>query len=94
MATTHKIALALFLDTVNSEPRPLGAWAERMDYTRVSEYVEVTFPPRPPEEYVPEQVATIEKQMEQCTAKYAQVMAELKTRKADLLSITLQAEPA
>jgi hypothetical protein len=64
------------------------------DMVRMTEYVDVEFVPRPPEEYVPAQVESIDKQIAAVTTKFTQELNELKTRKQDLLALTDQREPA
>jgi hypothetical protein len=73
-------------------------WPEGMEkhtrMLRVSEYIEVDFPPRAAEEFVPAQVEAIEREIADLTTKYATALEHLKTRKADLLSITFNEVPA
>jgi len=59
---------------------------------RLSEYVDVEFPPRAAEEVVPEQIAAIDAQLAEVADKFGKALAELKARKAELLAITNQAE--
>jgi hypothetical protein len=60
---------------------------------RVSEFVEVEFPPRPTEELLPEQISVIDKQIAEVNLKTGRMLAELNARKQDLLALTDQREP-
>jgi hypothetical protein len=62
------------------------------DKIRMSEYVDIDFPPRAAEEVVPEQIAAIDAQLAEVADKFGKALAELKARKAELLAITNQAE--
>jgi hypothetical protein len=64
------------------------------DMVRMTHYVEVEFVPRPPEEFVPAQVESLDRQIATITTKFTQELNELKTRKQELLALTLQGEPA
>ncbi|MDR5729669.1 MAG: hypothetical protein RB191_19815 [Terriglobia bacterium] len=59
---------------------------------RLSEYVDVEFPPRAAEEVVPEQIAALEVQIAEVTNKFSKAITELKARKSELLAITSQPE--
>lgn len=58
------------------------------NYIRVSEYIEVEFPPRAAEEIVPEQIAALDTQIAEVTDKFGKALAELKARKSELLAIS------
>lgn len=57
---------------------------------RVTEWTDVEFTDRAPEDVVPEQVANIDKQIAETTEKFGRVLQDLKTQKANLLALTLQ----
>lgn len=87
--------LALFTSTYTKQPAALEPWADNSSvYTRLSEYVEVDFPPRPAKEYVPEAVAAIDREIADLTQKFADDMNALKDQKANLLAITDEREDA
>jgi len=64
------------------------------DMVRVSEYVEIDFPPRTAEELVPAQVALIDKKIAQVSKEFGDQLAALKDAKDKLLAITDQREVA
>lgn len=59
-----------------------------MHSPRVSGYIEVDFPPRPPEEVIPEQLAKISAQIADVDAQYARAIKELNERRQNLLALT------
>jgi hypothetical protein len=60
------------------------------DMVRMTHYAEVEFVPRPPEEFVPAQVESLDKQIAAVSQEFGKKLAELQTRKADLLALTDQ----
>ena len=61
---------------------------------RVSEWVEVEFTPRQADEMVPEQLAAIDADIATVTDKFGKALAELRARRAELLAIVDQRQPA
>ena len=57
------------------------------DYVRITEYVEVDFPDFPLETVVGNQVSYIDKQIDEIKNKAMDEIAELQTRKAELLAL-------
>ncbi len=55
---------------------------------RVTEYVDIEFPPRAKEEIVPAKIEKIDHEIAEITAKFTNELTELKTRKANLLALT------
>lgn len=56
--------------------------------TRISEWVEVTFPPRPAEEIVPAQIAALDAAESELRAKFQQKLQEIAEQRAKLLCLT------
>ena len=79
-----------------STPGSFQFWDEGMEkYTtagRISEYVDVQFPPRALEELVPAQVAIIDRKIAEVSAELGRQIAELKDAKGRLLALTDQRE--
>lgn len=70
-------------------PCEVFPWREdNSDYIRLTEIVEVDFPPRKPEEIVPAQVAILEREREELVAKFTAALKEIDDRKAELLALT------
>lgn len=63
------------------------------DMVRMTEYVEVEFPPRSPEELVPAQVEIIDKKIAEVSAEFGRKLAALKEAKDNLLALTDQRQP-
>jgi hypothetical protein len=59
---------------------------------RLSEYIEVEFPPLKPEQVIPEQLAVIDRHIAQVTKEFTEKLNELKTQRANLLAICDQRE--
>ena len=57
-------------------------------YVRITEYVDVDFPPRAPEEIVPAQLAAIDRAEQDARAKFQLQLNELAERRAKLLALT------
>lgn len=55
---------------------------------RISEWVEVDFPPRAPEEIVPPQIAALDRQAEEVKAEFAAKLREIAEARASLLALT------
>lgn len=60
------------------------------DYVRLSEWTEVTFAPRPPEEYVHEQLSGLDRAEAELRQKFADKLAEVDEQRAKLLALTHQ----
>lgn len=58
------------------------------EYTRVSEFVEVEFPPRSAEEHVPEQLAVLDTAESELRSKFAAKLAEISSERAKLRALT------
>lgn len=83
--------LAIFKDASSNFTLVREAKEEQYtDMVRISEYVDVDFPPRAIEERMVLEVAALEKEIEQITAKFAKAVGELKNRKSELLALTDQ----
>jgi hypothetical protein len=59
---------------------------------RLSEYIEVEFPPLKPEQVIPEMLAVIDRHIAQVTKEFTEKLNELKTQRANLLAICDQRE--
>lgn len=57
-------------------------------FVRVSEYVEVDFPPRPAEEVVPAQLATLDKAEQELRAQFQAKLNEIAEQRAKLKALT------
>jgi len=74
----------------------LCVWQESMmrkdgalpGYVRISEWVDVDFPPRAQAEVVPEELAQIEEKAQELKSDFAKKMGALEERRAQLLAIT------
>jgi hypothetical protein len=64
------------------------------DMVRMTEYVDIEFPPRDIREVVPAQVAIIDSKIAEVTEEFGKKLAMLKEAKENLLAITDQREPA
>lgn len=62
--------------------------AKYSDLPRLSEWVEIDFPPRAPEELVPEQLAALDQQEMLLRGAFQKEMDKLKERRANLLALT------
>ena len=63
-------------------------WAENdSDYTRISEYVEVEFPPLANEEVLKNQIATIDKKIETVKQESIDLINQLQQKKQELLAL-------
>lgn len=58
--------------------------------TRISEWVDVEFPPRKPEEIIPEQIAVLDKAEQELRAKFQQKLMEIAEQRGKLLALTHQ----
>lgn len=67
---------------------------EHTDMVRMTEYVEVEFPPRDMKELVPAQVAIIDRKIAEVSDEFGKKLAALKEAKENLLAITDQREIA
>jgi hypothetical protein len=88
---------AQFKDLKWSYVSPLILAEEDSKHTklvRVSDWADVEFVPRKLDEMVPEQVAALDNDIAEVTEKFGKALAELKTRKAELLSLTQDAVTA
>ena len=63
-------------------------------YIRVSEYVEVTFPPLNDAAVVTKHIEALDRAAEAITARYEEKMGEIKRQKAELAALTYQPEVA
>ena len=77
--------MALFISSANLQrediievARPLEDWAEgHSDYTRVSEYIDTTWPLRDLKEYVPEQIEKLNGKKEELRAELASKLKDV-----------------
>lgn len=60
------------------------------EYVRVSQWVDVEFPMRSAEEYVPEQIKVLDSEREKIVEKFSTALAEIDKRKKELLAIPHQ----
>lgn len=58
--------------------------------TRISEWIDVEFPPRKPEEFIPEQIAVLDKAEQELRAKFQQKLMEIAEQRGKLLALTYQ----
>lgn len=58
------------------------------DYARVSEFIEVEFPPRAPEAVITEQLATLDKMEAEVEKDYAIKINAIKSKRAELAALT------
>lgn len=83
--------LALFIDTsshYNQRPTACSDWADDLDtYTRVSEYVEVEFPMRDAQEYIPEQIAALQKRRDEIREEAEGKVKKIEERIANLAAL-------
>ena len=70
------------------EARADGSDPLQDTFVRVSEYVEVDFPPRPAEEVVPAQLATLDKAETELRAQFQAKLQEIAEQRAKLLCLT------
>ena len=68
--------------------------SNQSDRVRVSEWVEVEFPPCDPAQFVPQQIAAIDAQIAEVNRRAGLAIADLEARKAELLAITDKREIA
>lgn len=59
-------------------------------YTRVTEWVEVEFPPRDEREYVPEHLAQLDSAESELRSKFQQKLSEISLERAKLRALTVQ----
>ena len=57
-------------------------------YVRVSEWIEVEFPPRAPDAMIPEEVRQLDAKLEELKADFAKKVTAIEAAKANLLAIT------
>ena len=83
--TNRKVALFISSGTEDKDmemivagARPLEEWAEGANgYTRISEYVELDFGLRDPNEYIPDQIADLEGKKEELRAELEKDIAKI-----------------
>lgn len=57
-------------------------------YVRISEYLDINFPPRPAEEIVPAQIAALDSAETELRAKFQAKLQEIAGQRAKLLCLT------
>ena len=78
-----------------------AVWEQRADgtdpmidsYVRVSEYLDIDFPPRPGEEIVPAQMAALDNAEAELRMKFTEKLNEIAEQRAKLKALTHQPEP-
>lgn len=75
------------------EQLPSGNEPMQEDYVRVSEYLDINFPPRAPEEIVPAQMAVLDKAEAELREKFAEKLNQIAEQRARLRAITWQPQP-
>jgi hypothetical protein len=66
------------------------AESEHSDMTRISEFVKVTFVPRKPDDVIPEMVAKIDKEIQQCRVDHEERLQTYYRQRQDLLALTYE----
>jgi hypothetical protein len=77
-------------------PDWFAVWEQRGDgsdplqesYVRISEYLDIDFPPRPVEEIIPAQVAALDAAEAELREKFAQKLHEIAEQRAKLRALT------
>jgi len=65
-------------------------WARDLHYVQVSEALDIEFPRLPPEVTVPAELAVIDAAEAELRNKFNEKLAEINTRRANLLALTQQ----
>ena len=63
---------------------------ENCDMTRISEFAKVTFVSRKPKDVIPEMVAKIDKEIQQCRVDHEERLQTYYRRRQDLLTLTYE----
>lgn len=77
-------------------PDWFAVWEQRSDgsdpmpesYVRVSEYLDIEFPPRPAEEIIPAQLAALDNAEAELRAKFGERLHEIAEQRARLKALT------
>ena len=72
-----------------SLPCEVTEWRESdSNYCRVTDAVDIEFPPRNPAEIVPAQIAILDREREDIVTKFTEALKTIDNRKAELLALT------
>jgi hypothetical protein len=91
-----KVKMALYKYSDGGSPFGMDEDTARFSPTsvRVSEFLDIEFPDRKREDIVPEQIAKIDKEMDEEKERFSHVMERLNRRKSEILAITDEREVA
>lgn len=85
--------LALFTNADSDYRTVCEEWAERhADYVRVSEFVDVTFPPLREEAVIERQLEALDRTETELRSKFQDKLNSIESRRAELRAITYKAD--
>lgn len=83
-----KLALFKNIEFQHSSPAPCGEIFERVaNYVRISEYVEIEFPPLASEEMIGQQLAALDQAESAVRLKFESALNAIKERRSELLAL-------